>query len=144
MDLQKSAMGVARLMCAAQLDGATDTVLLDLAVAASDRLHADPKARSDDGALTIDAALLTKACSDAGLEAKCATLLELAQGEAAKKALRANTEEAVARGAYGSPTAFVVVGEASEAMFFGSDRMEQLAHHLSLPYAGARPPHAKL
>ena len=100
-DLQKSAIGVARLMCAAQLDGATDAALLDLAVAVSDRVHADPAARSDDGALTIDAALLTKACCDAGLEAKCASLLEFAQGDAAKKALRANTEEAVARGAEG-------------------------------------------
>ena len=65
---------------------------------------------------------------------------ELAQGEATKKALRANTEEAVARGAFGSPTAFVQEADASEAMFFGSDRMEQLAHHLGLPYHGARPP----
>mgnify|MGYP004413251607 CR=1 FL=1 len=30
---------------------------------------------------------------------------------------------------YGSPTAFLSDGERDEAMVFGSDRFEQLAHH---------------
>jgi glutathione S-transferase kappa 1 len=140
--LQKSAMGVARLMCAAQLEGVGDSKLLDLAVAASDCMHSNSSFRSN-AKLTIDDALLHAACSDAGLEV--GSLLEQAQGEGAKKALRANTDEAVRRGAFGSPTAFVFSAEGagrneSEGIFFGSDRMEQLAHHLSLPYGGAHPP----
>lgn len=135
--LQKSAMKVARLMCAAQLEGVSDAKLLDLAVAASGCMHAEPAFRTD-SELTIDDALLARACSQAGLEAQ--TLLELAQGEAAKLALRKNTEDAVGRGAFGSPTAFVTLpGGDTEQMFFGSDRMEQLAFYLKLKYEGGSP-----
>ena len=139
--LQRSALQVARLLCAAQLNGSDDAKVLDLAVAASGCLHAEPAFRTD-SELTIDERLLQQACLQVGLEAP--GLLQLAQGEAAKTALRTNTEEAVERGAFGSPTAFVVSDEGAEpdAMFFGSDRMEQLAHHLGLPYHGARPPPA--
>lgn len=45
-------------------------------------------------------------------------LLEAAQSQPIKDALRANTEEAVERGAFGAPTMFV-----GEAMFFGNDRL---------------------
>ena len=140
--LQKSAMGVARLMCAAQLEGSLcDEKLLDLAVAASDCIHSDESFRSG-AELSISDSLLHAACSRAGLDGH--SLVALAQGEDAKTTLRSNTERAVERGAFGSPTAFVYVAEApgraeSEGMFFGSDRMEQLAHHLSLPYGGAQP-----
>lgn len=139
--LQRSALKVSRLLCAAQLDGCDDAKVLQLALAASKCLHADRGSRSG-AELTIDDSLIRRACADAALDlTQTQALLELAQGEATKKALRANTEEAVARGAFGSPTAFVQEADApSEAMFFGSDRMEQLAHHLGLPYHGARPP----
>ena len=46
--------------------------------------------------------------------------------------------------AYGSPTAFLSDGERDEAMVFGSDRFEQLAHHFSLPYFGPDPVRARL
>jgi glutathione S-transferase kappa 1 len=139
--LQKSAMGVARLLCAAQLQGIGDEKLLDLAVAASDCIHNDSSFRSG-AELTITDTLLHAACSRVGLDGHL--LVPLSQSEDAKKALRSNTEKAVERGAFGSPTAFVFVAEGpgraeSEGMFFGSDRMEQLAHHLSLPYGGAHP-----
>ena len=45
---------------------------------------------------------------------------------------------------YGSPTAFLSDGERDEAMVFGSDRFEQLAHHFSLPYFGPDPVRARL
>ena len=137
--LQQSALKVSRLLCAAQLDGCDDTKVLQLALAASKCLHADPCLRAG-SELTINDSLMRRACADASLDrTQTQALLELAQGEATKQALRANTEEAVARGAFGSPTAFVHEADAPEAMFFGSDRMEQLAHHLGLPYHGARP-----
>ena len=137
--LQRSALKVSRLLCAAQLDGCDDAKVLALALAASKCLHADPGLRAG-SELTIDDSLMRRACAGAALDrTQTQALLELAQGEATKQALRANTEEAVARGAFGSPTAFVHEAGAPEAMFFGSDRMEQLAHHLGLPYHGARP-----
>lgn len=55
-----------------------------------------------------------------------------------KQALVANTEEAVARGVFGSPTAFVTSEAGEVQMLFGSDRMEQMAHLLGLEYHGAR------
>ncbi len=53
----------------------------------------------------------------AGLDA--AALLEAALEAPAKDALRATTEEAIARGAFGAPTCFV-----GEEMFFGLDRLD--------------------
>jgi len=44
-----------------------------------------------------------------------------AQEQSVKDALRANTEEAVARGAFGAPTFFV-----GDAMVFGNDRLDVL------------------
>ena len=53
----------------------------------------------------------------AGLDARA--LLETAGDPAVKAELRATTEEAVARGAFGAPT-FFIEGE----MFFGNDRLD--------------------
>lgn len=59
-----------------------------------------------------------------------AELLEKAQGAEAKQALKARTEEAIARGVFGVP-AMVVNGE----LFWGSDRMD----HVALALAGQDP-----
>ncbi len=53
----------------------------------------------------------------AGLDARA--LLEAAGDPAVKAELRATTEEAVARGAFGAPTFFV-----EDEMFFGNDRLD--------------------
>ena len=141
-ELQKSAMGVARLLCAAELAQVGDAKLLELAVSASMCMHADQAFRNG-GELTIDDRLLHAACSRANLDGS-SLVVDATSSDSVKEALRANTEEGVARGAFGSPTAFVFSpaaahGAESEAIFFGSDRMEQLAHHLSLPYLGPAP-----
>ncbi|WP_225205554.1 2-hydroxychromene-2-carboxylate isomerase [Novosphingobium huizhouense] len=52
-----------------------------------------------------------------------AALLGRAGEQAVKDALRANTEEAIARGAFGSPTLFVQRAEGGEAMYFGNDQL---------------------
>ena len=44
------------------------------------------------------------------------------QEQAIKDRLRANTEEAIARGAFGSPSIFVPFGE-GEKMYFGNDQL---------------------
>ncbi|UWN50420.1 2-hydroxychromene-2-carboxylate isomerase [Alcanivorax sp. ALC70] len=43
-----------------------------------------------------------------------------------KEALKATTEEAVARGVFGAPTFFV-----GEEMYFGQDRLDFVEAHLS-------------
>jgi 2-hydroxychromene-2-carboxylate isomerase len=61
--------------------------------------------------------VVTRVVEKAGLDAHA--LLEAAGDPDVKAELRANTEEAVARGAFGAPT-FFVEGE----MFFGNDRLD--------------------
>ena len=68
----------------------------------------------------VVAGVLTKA----GLDAKA--LLEATQDPEVKAELVANTEAAVARGAFGVPT-FFVDGE----MFFGKDRLHAVEAELS-------------
>ncbi len=64
-----------------------------------------------------DAAVLAATLGEAGFDAEAFIALV---GDAEVKArLIANTEEAVARGAFGAPTCFV-----GDAMFFGQDRLD--------------------
>ena len=60
--------------------------------------------------------MLTEICRKTGLDAN-AFLAGISQ-PAIKDALKANTEEAIRRGAFGSPTFFV-----GEDMYFGNDRL---------------------
>ena len=56
-------------------------------------------------------------CTRIGLDGE--QILAMGKDEALKAKLVANTEEAVARGAFGAPTYFV-----GEEMFFGHDRLD--------------------
>jgi 2-hydroxychromene-2-carboxylate isomerase len=64
-----------------------------------------------------DPAVLIAVANDAGLDGPA--LLEQAQSDAAKALLRANTEELITRGGYGSPTIFVDRMD----MYFGNDQL---------------------
>jgi 2-hydroxychromene-2-carboxylate isomerase len=64
-----------------------------------------------------DPAVLRDVIAKAGLDAE--SLLAAAETEPIKARLKANTEEAIARGAFGAPTCFVG-GE----FFFGNDRLD--------------------
>ncbi len=66
-----------------------------------------------------DSGVLTKVLEGAGLDARA--LLEATGDDAIKQRLRANTDEAVARGAFGAPTFFV-----GDEMFFGNDHVQFL------------------
>ena len=70
-----------------------------------------------DGKNLADEAVLEATVAAAGLDA--AALLARAKEQAAKDALRRNTEEAVERGAFGAPTFFV-----GDEMFWGNDRLD--------------------
>ena len=74
-----------------------------------------------------DPAVLVQVAVEAGLDG--AALVERASSQPVKDRLRANTDEAIARGAYGSPTMFV----AGEHMYFGNDQLplvrQRLAEH---------------
>lgn len=66
-----------------------------------------------------DPAILSGVLDEAGLDG--AAILSRGQTEACKARLAANTEAAVARGAFGVPTFYV-----GEEMFFGKERLGQL------------------
>ncbi|KAB7648054.1 2-hydroxychromene-2-carboxylate isomerase [Polymorphobacter fuscus] len=64
-----------------------------------------------------DPAVLAEACAAAGLDA--AATLEAADSPELKARLRANTDEVIARGGFGTPTFFV----GGSDMYFGQDRI---------------------
>jgi 2-hydroxychromene-2-carboxylate isomerase len=70
-----------------------------------------------------DPAVVARVLSAAGLDAPA--LLAATQDPEVKAELIANTEAAVARGVFGIPTFFV-----GEEMFFGKDRLDQVAEEL--------------
>jgi 2-hydroxychromene-2-carboxylate isomerase len=65
-------------------------------------------------------------------------LLGAAREQRALDAYDANTEEAMARSVFGSPTYFL-----DGDMFYGQDRLELLEHALAEPFAKIWPPLAK-
>lgn len=70
-----------------------------------------------DGVNMNDATEVARVLAAGGFDP--AQLLALANDDATKAALRASTDEAVARGVFGAPTMFV-----GDEMFFGQDRLD--------------------
>jgi len=96
-----------------------------------DRLaHALLEAHWRDDADLADAATLARLARGVGLEPQ--PLLDAALSEAVQRIYRANTEEAIRRSVFGSPTYFV-----DGDMFYGQDRLEMVERALGRPYAGA-------
>jgi 2-hydroxychromene-2-carboxylate isomerase len=69
-------------------------------------------------------ALTAKTLADAGFSPEA--VQALAADPEVKAALKANTDEAVARGVFGAPTSFV-----GDEMFFGQDRLEMIREELA-------------
>jgi 2-hydroxychromene-2-carboxylate isomerase len=76
-----------------------------------------------DGVDLADPGEIERVLAAAGLDAKA--ILDASGTDAAKSALRANTDEAVARGAFGAPSFFV-----DDQMFWGQDQIVLLEDHL--------------
>jgi len=69
--------------------------------------------------------VLCELCGELGLDTE--RFLAWIASQSCKDALRANTEELVARGGYGSPTMFIN----GDDMYFGNDRLPLIEHRLS-------------
>jgi len=112
-------------------------------------IWANQLARDRNGAVIMKETTLIDICRKAGLSSQqAAECLDEAGKKENKAVLTATVEDAIYRGAYGSPTLMVrkAPGQ-SEMIFFGSDRFEQLAFATGLPWSGpdpARPASAKL
>ena len=77
-----------------------------------------------------DPAVLAAIADEIGMDG--AALAEQAGTQPVKDRLRANTEEAIERGAYGSPTLFVSgPGEGAERMYFGNDQLPLVRHRVT-------------
>ena len=101
-----------RMACAAQADGTFET------------FHAAVyPAFWRDGLDMGDPEVAAGVLTAAGLDAQ--GLAERSGREAVKQHLRANTEEAIARGAFGAPTVFY-----GDEMFFGADHLDFLDRRL--------------
>lgn len=75
-----------------------------------------------------DPDVLEGVAQEAGLDGKA--LRALSTEQAIKDHLRSNTDEAIARGAFGSPSIFVPFGE-SERLYFGNDQLPLVEWALS-------------
>ncbi|NNC99621.1 MAG: 2-hydroxychromene-2-carboxylate isomerase [Gammaproteobacteria bacterium] len=75
-----------------------------------------------------DPEVLVEIANQAGLDG--AALQLLSQQQAVKDHLRANTDEAIARGAFGSPSIFVPFGD-GERLYFGNDQLPLVEWALS-------------
>ncbi|GAC1631929.1 MAG: 2-hydroxychromene-2-carboxylate isomerase [Nevskia sp.] len=96
----------------------------DLAGKGGDYARAVMKAYWADGLDISQPEAIVAAAAAAGLDG--AVLLAQTQEAAIKDRLRANTEEAVQRGAFGAPTFFV-----GRQMFWGNDRLVLLEDYLT-------------
>ncbi len=67
-----------------------------------------------------DPNVLTEIANELGLDGK--TLLALSQNPNIKDQLRSNTDEAISRGAFGSPSIFVPFGD-GQRLYFGNDQL---------------------
>ncbi len=94
--------------------------------------HAILQAHWRDDADFADAETLIRLASGAGIDA--APLLEAAGTPEIKALYDKNTDEAIARSVFGSPTYFV-----DGDMFYGQDRLEMVERALTQPFAGAWP-----
>lgn len=80
-----------------------------------------------DDADIADAPTLTRIAEEVGLDGTA--LVDAARGDAVQAQHAANTDEAIRRGVFGSPTYFV-----RGDMFYGQDRLDMLAHALHSPF----------
>ena len=90
--------------------------------------HALLQAHWRDDADLADIATLEQLGRSAGYDASA--LLASASEEQVRRAYRANTEEAIKRSVFGSPTYFV-----DDDMFYGQDRLEMVERALRNPYS---------
>ncbi len=94
--------------------------------------HCMLEAHWRDDADLADAATLARLGAKAGLDP--APLLDTALSPETGAVYDANTEEAISRSVFGSPTYFV-----HGDMFYGQDRLEMVERTLEQPFAGAWP-----
>ena len=114
------------------LSGGMIIAAIDAGLSADRLAHAILQAHWRDDADHADPETLNRIATDAGYDAQL--LLERARDPAVQTVFRANTEEAIRRSVFGSPTYFV-----DGDMFYGQDRLELVERALAKPFRGTWP-----
>lgn len=105
---------------------------VDAGLSADNLAHAILEAHWCRDADHADPETLARIASGAGYDATM--LLEQADGAEMRAQFRANTDEAIARSVFGSPTYFV-----DGDMFYGQDRLELVERAVQTPFRGKWP-----
>jgi 2-hydroxychromene-2-carboxylate isomerase len=105
---------------------------IDAGLSADKLAHAILEAHWRDDADHGDPETLARIASGAGYDAEL--LLGRARDPGIQARFRANTEEAIARSVFGSPTYFV-----DGDMFYGQDRLELVERAVATPFQGQWP-----
>jgi len=90
-------------------------------------------------------AVVEEACASIGLSTeKIKQILEAAASPKIKELLRATTDEAISKGAFGAPIMIVKRVGVKDELFFGSDRFHILFPMIGLQWNGPQKPVSKL
>ena len=137
---------VQRILVAAQQAGVSRARVEAMITRFTQAIHLDRKVRDAENNLNITDEFLVSTMVAAGASASEAkALLAAASTKPVKAALIANTNEAVERGAFGSPSFYVEGAPApydAPFLVFGSDRFEQMAFVLGKKWIGPDPDRA--
>uniref|UniRef100_A0A7S0I430 Glutathione S-transferase kappa n=1 Tax=Hanusia phi TaxID=3032 RepID=A0A7S0I430_9CRYP len=140
-EVARATVDCQRLIVAAQLLGRKEEEVRGLITVLTDGIHADKGLRTEENNLTIDSAFI-ETCAKKVLPADAVQqVIAASKSQEAKDQLKANTEEAVSKGIFGSPSfVFYNADPSKEILIFGSDRFDQIAHVLGVEWKGPKMP----
>mmetsp|Transcript_28127 Transcript_28127/g.62754 ORF Transcript_28127/g.62754 Transcript_28127/m.62754 type:complete len:234 (-) Transcript_28127:342-1043(-) len=141
-EVARSCISCQRLIVAAQQSQRLSESSVEMLIGAlMEGMHIDPSKRTADNKLLINEEFLDACISDANISSLVAAEIKAAMDLAeVKDRLKSNTEEAIASGAFGSPTMIVTAPEIMKPLvIFGSDRFEQLAFLTGREWLGPVP-----
>mmetsp|Transcript_10387 Transcript_10387/g.34647 ORF Transcript_10387/g.34647 Transcript_10387/m.34647 type:complete len:234 (-) Transcript_10387:1180-1881(-) len=139
-EVARATVDCQRLIVAAQLLGRKEDEVRGLISVLTDAIHVDKALRTEENNLKVDGALI-EACAKKVLPGEVVQdVIAASKSQEAKDQLKANTEEAVSKGVFGSPSfVFYNPDPKKEILIFGSDRFDQIAHVIGAEWKGPNP-----
>eukprot|EP00298_Acanthocystis_sp_HF-20_P006101 c16054_g1_i1.p1 GENE.c16054_g1_i1~~c16054_g1_i1.p1 ORF type:complete len:249 (-),score=112.42 c16054_g1_i1:26-739(-) len=141
-EVARNSTQIQRLFLAAESHGLAQEQIHKIVDAFMNAIHLEKSKRAADGNLKINEDFLLTCLQSSGLSKEVAeTLVKASNSDEMKAKLKAETEDAVKRGMYGSPTMIFhpIPGSSKEQgpfLVFGSDRFEQTAFILQKEWNG--------
>eukprot|EP00298_Acanthocystis_sp_HF-20_P005256 c15492_g1_i1.p1 GENE.c15492_g1_i1~~c15492_g1_i1.p1 ORF type:complete len:251 (-),score=99.96 c15492_g1_i1:55-771(-) len=144
-EVARNSVRLQRVILAAQLSGLPNTQVHRLVDTFIDAVHSDQTKRTAGNDLIIDEKMIYQCLISIGLSVdNSKQLIQVSSSEDTKAKLKSETEFAVKKGVYGSPTMIIhPVDEKSKEegpfLVFGSDRFEQIGFLLHKKWEGPNP-----